>query len=63
MSKLYKLTCVFVFQFVPFRDFQSADGKYDQSSGARLAKEVLAELPGQLEEFMDMKKIAPRNSR
>ena len=48
---------------MPFRDFQSRGQQYDPKSGERLAKEVLAELPGQLEEFMAMKGLDTRNSK
>ena len=51
---------VFPMQFVPFRDFQQKGQQYDAISGERLAKEVLAELPGQVEEFMSMKGIRPQ---
>ena len=42
-----------IVQFVPFRKFQ---GEY---AGESLAKEVLAELPGQLTEYMSWKGIKP----
>eukprot|EP00794_Sanderia_malayensis_P006163 gene6163-6874_t len=49
-----------IVQFVPFRDYFKPDGRYDETSGTRLAKDVLAELPGQLEEFMEKNKIKPK---
>jgi len=52
-----------IVQFVPFRDFQNQGQQYDPTSGERLAKEVLAELPGQLEEFMAMKGLDNRNAK
>ena len=48
---------------MPFRDFQNQGQQYDPTSGERLAKEVLAELPGQLEEFMAMKGLDNRNAK
>eukprot|EP00112_Aurelia_sp_Birch-Aquarium-sp1_P009496 Seg2080.8 transcript_id=Seg2080.8/GoldUCD/mRNA.D3Y31 product=Copine-8 protein_id=Seg2080.8/GoldUCD/D3Y31 len=51
-----------IVQFVPFRDYLGRDGQYNANSGERLAKDVLAELPGQLEEYMELKKIKPGNT-
>ena len=47
---------------MPFRDYLGRDGQYSANSGERLAKDVLAELPGQLEEYMELKKIKPGNN-
>ena len=61
----YVYSCLvpdFFLQFVPFRDFQGSLNQYDTSTGERLAKEVLAELPGQIEEFMTMQGIKPKAS-
>ena len=53
-----KFKCFFLFQFVPFRDFlQSVHGSVAQDA---LAKEVLAEVPGQLLLYMQQKGIKPR---
>ncbi|XP_065066720.1 copine-8-like isoform X1 [Rhopilema esculentum] len=51
-----------IVQFVPFRDYLGRDNQYDTSSGERLAKDVLAELPGQVEEYMTMNKIIPKKT-
>jgi len=47
-----------IVQFVPFRDFM-VSGRYNPASGVRLAKEVLHELPEQLLEYMEKRKIKP----
>ena len=48
-----------IVQFVPFRKFLSSyQGDFGMSS-SRLAKEVLAEVPGQLEYFMRKRGIQP----
>nr|XP_022298416.1 copine-8-like isoform X2 [Crassostrea virginica] len=53
-----------IVQFVPFRDFMG--GKYGgntQISQAALAKEVLAEIPDQVVQYMQANKIAPKPPR
>ncbi|XP_046841250.1 copine-9-like [Xenia sp. Carnegie-2017] len=48
-----------IVQFVPFRNYLSS--RYgDVTSGARLASDVLEELPGQFLEYMKKHKIQPR---
>lgn len=46
-----------IVQFVPFRNFQSV--KDPVLARAYLAKEVLAEIPDQVVEYMRSKRIAP----
>lgn len=48
-----------IVQFVPMRDFQLTGMSWQQSQ-ARLAKEVLAEIPTQLVTYMKRNSIAPR---
>ncbi len=49
-----------IVQFVPFRDFLGGRGAQDLTySQARLAKEVLAEIPEQFLSFMKKKGIKP----
>ncbi|XP_033626686.1 copine-8-like isoform X1 [Asterias rubens] len=48
-----------IVQFVPFRDFESSEDNRVLSQ-ARLAKEVLAEVPEQFTSFMKKKGIKPR---
>ena len=48
----------FVLQFVPFRDFIGKSSNQILSQ-ARLAKEVLAEIPDQLVGYMKSKNIKP----
>ncbi|XP_071477474.1 copine-8-like isoform X1 [Diadema setosum] len=50
-----------IVQFVPFRDFENSDNVV--VSQARLAKEVLAEIPDQLVSYMKSAKIHPRPRR
>ncbi|XP_038067397.1 copine-8-like isoform X1 [Patiria miniata] len=47
-----------IVQFVPFRDFEGGDNVV--VSQARLAKEVLAEIPEQITSHMKMRNIKPR---
>lgn len=49
----------FLYQFVPFRDYIDRAGNQILSM-ARLAKDVLAEIPDQLLSFMKSKGIEPR---
>lgn len=49
----------FCFQFVPFRDYIDRSGNQVLSM-ARLAKDVLAEIPDQLLSFMKSRGIEPR---
>ncbi len=56
-SSIYILSVYF--QFVPFRDFIGVNQDL-QISQARLAKEVLAEIPDQFLSFMKSKGIKPR---
>lgn len=49
----------FLNQFVPFRDYIDRSGNQILSM-ARLAKDVLAEIPDQLLSFMKSKGIEPR---
>ena len=44
-----------IVQFVPFREYS----QYNAGSGARLAKDVLHELPGQVVEYMEKNKLRP----
>lgn len=53
------LLSVFLPQFVPFRDYIDRSGNQILSM-ARLAKDVLAEIPDQLLSFMKSKGIEPR---
>ena len=46
-------------QFVPFRDFMDATGDVVRSQ-ARLAKEVLAEIPDQFLSYMKSRNIKPK---
>jgi len=48
-----------IVQFVPLRDFQNPSMPWEQSQ-ARLAKEVLAEVPKQLVTYMKRNNITPR---
>lgn len=50
---------LFLDQFVPFRDYIDRSGNQILSM-ARLAKDVLAEIPDQLLSFMKSKGIEPR---
>ena len=50
---------VFNFQFVPFNDFVDPRGNIG-SSQARLAKEVLAEIPDQFLSYMKSKGFKPK---
>ncbi|XP_022084005.1 copine-8-like isoform X1 [Acanthaster planci] len=50
-----------IVQFVPFRDFEGGDNVV--VSQARLAKEVLAEIPDQITLYMKMRNIKPRPPR
>lgn len=53
------LKFLYCYQFVPFRNYLSS--RYgDVTSGARLASDVLEELPGQFLEYMKKHKIQPR---
>ncbi len=57
----YTVTGCFPLQFVPFRDFLS--GKYGRDPNiaqAYLAKEVLAEVPGQITGWMRKRGIEPK---
>lgn len=53
----YKIN-LFVFQFVPFRDYTDSTGNHILSM-ARLAKDVLAEVPGQFLSYMRTQGIEP----
>ncbi len=54
--------CLFILmQFVPFRDFESTDNIV--LSQARLAKEVLAEIPDQFLSYMKANNIRPKPVR
>lgn len=55
-SLIYISLCI---QFVPFRDYIDRSGNQVLSM-ARLAKDVLAEIPDQLLSFMKSKGIEPR---
>ena len=51
-----------IVQFVPFRKFMNANANASGDFGmgnSRLAKEVLAEVPRQLEQYMRKKGIKP----
>ncbi|XP_061167969.1 copine-8-like isoform X2 [Saccostrea echinata] len=53
-----------IVQFVPFRDFLGGQsGGNTQISQAALAKEVLAEIPGQVVQYMQANKITPKPPR
>lgn len=55
---------IFFCQFVPFRDFMGGQyGGNAQISQAALAKEVLAEIPDQVVQYMLANKIAPKPPR
>ena len=49
-----------IVQFVPFRNFQHL--KNVNTAKAMLAREVLAEIPGQIVGFMKSKNIAPKQT-
>ena len=48
-----------IVQFVPLKKFQSF-GQGPDFDNSRLAKEVLLEVPGQLESWMSSRNIVPR---
>ncbi|CAB4010756.1 copine-8-like isoform X1 [Paramuricea clavata] len=53
-----------IVQFVPFRDYLGGhNNRGDVTSGARLAKDVLEELPDQFLEYMKKRSIKPREPR
>lgn len=56
---LFIFSVCFLDQFVPFRDYIDRSGNQILSM-ARLAKDVLAEIPDQLLSFMKSKGIDPR---
>lgn len=56
---LFIFCLCFFNQFVPFRDYIDRSGNQILSM-ARLAKDVLAEIPDQLLSFMKSKEIEPR---
>ena len=49
-----------IVQFVPFRNFMNLSGITYQTSRLYLAKEVLAEIPGQFLGFMKTRNITPQ---
>ncbi|XP_071497871.1 copine-8-like isoform X1 [Diadema antillarum] len=51
-----------IVQFVPFREYITSSGGNTDMSQARLAKDVLAEVPGQVTGFMESKGISPSTS-
>ena len=58
LTQLYQVSFS-PFQFVPFRDYMY-NGQYNPLSGVRLAKDVLHELPDQVIEYMEKRKIKPQ---
>ena len=48
------------FQFVPFKEFQGRQGENPATVQARLAKEVLEEIPDQFLSYMKTRNVKPK---
>lgn len=52
--------CAVFFQFVPYKDFQGRSGENQATVQARLAQEVLEEIPDQFLSYMKSRNIKPK---